>query len=225
MLDAATRLNDLRSPPGNRLEVLKGDRGGSARSASMISFAAASAGRTRGQRMWRSLIITEEKMPMNRMRPIHPGEILREEYLKPLGMSANALAHAIGVPANRVSLILSGKRAITADTALRLSRAFDTSPSSGSIYRSPMTYVSPNARAAHRFAQCGAFARARPVDAGSSRESCELMDAGEEAFEVTRVSVTSRLVQGGARLDLGDCRVCLPSFWPATPVARRAPRA
>jgi addiction module HigA family antidote len=64
----------------------------------------------------------------NRMRPIHPGEILREEYLVPLGMSANALAHALAVPANRVSAILAGKRAVTADTALRLARALDTSP-------------------------------------------------------------------------------------------------
>jgi addiction module HigA family antidote len=65
---------------------------------------------------------------MNRMRPIHPGEILREEYLVPLGMSANALARAIGVPANRVSAIIAGKRGLTADSALRLGRAFGTSP-------------------------------------------------------------------------------------------------
>ncbi len=64
----------------------------------------------------------------NRMRPIHPGEILREEYLVPLDMSSNALAQAIGVPANRISAIVAGERGITADTALRLSRAFGTSP-------------------------------------------------------------------------------------------------
>ncbi|MBK7580533.1 MAG: HigA family addiction module antidote protein [Myxococcales bacterium] len=64
----------------------------------------------------------------NRMRPIHPGEILREEYLVPLEMSANVLAQAIGVPANRVSAIVAGKRAVTADTALRLARALETSP-------------------------------------------------------------------------------------------------
>jgi antitoxin HigA-1 len=64
----------------------------------------------------------------NGMRPIHPGEILREEYLAPLGMSANALAHAIGVPANRISDVLRAKRAVTADTALRLARALKTSP-------------------------------------------------------------------------------------------------
>ena len=64
----------------------------------------------------------------NGMRPIHPGEILREEYLAPLGMSANALAHAIGVPANRISDVIRAKRAVTADTALRLARALKTSP-------------------------------------------------------------------------------------------------
>ncbi len=64
----------------------------------------------------------------NGMRPIHPGEILREEYLSPMHMSANAFAHAIGVPANRVSGILAGRRGVTADTALRLARAFNTSP-------------------------------------------------------------------------------------------------
>ena len=62
------------------------------------------------------------------MRPIHPGEILREEYLVPLGMSANALAQAIGVPANRISDVIRAKRAVTADTALRLARALKTSP-------------------------------------------------------------------------------------------------
>ena len=62
------------------------------------------------------------------MRPIHPGEILLEEYLRPLEMSATALARVLGVPAKRVSGIVNGSRSITADTALRLARAFDTTP-------------------------------------------------------------------------------------------------
>ncbi len=66
--------------------------------------------------------------PKNRMRPIHPGEILREEFLVPLEMSANTLARALHVPANRISLILAEKRAVSADTALRLSRYFGTTP-------------------------------------------------------------------------------------------------
>ncbi len=56
--------------------------------------------------------------------PIHPGEILREEVLVPLGLSANALAIAIGVPATRVNEIVNERRAITGDTALRLGRYF-----------------------------------------------------------------------------------------------------
>ena len=63
----------------------------------------------------------------NNMRPIHPGEILREE-LAEIGLSANAFAQALGVPANRISSILNGKRSITADSALRLSRYFGTTP-------------------------------------------------------------------------------------------------
>lgn len=65
-------------------------------------------------------------MATNKMRPIHPGEILREEYLAPLSMSANALAMALHVPAPRVNEIVREKRAVTVDTALRLSRYFGT---------------------------------------------------------------------------------------------------
>ncbi len=65
-------------------------------------------------------------MTKNRMRPIHPGEILREEYLLPLGMSANALARALGVTPARINDILRERRGITADTALRLARYFGT---------------------------------------------------------------------------------------------------
>ena len=61
------------------------------------------------------------------MRPVHPGEVLGEE-LDELGLSANALAKALDVPTNRVTAILKGQRGITADTALRLSRYFGTTP-------------------------------------------------------------------------------------------------
>ena len=59
--------------------------------------------------------------------PIHPGEILLEEFLLPLGISQYRLAQAIGVPPRRINEIVHGKRAISPDTALRLSRAFGTS--------------------------------------------------------------------------------------------------
>lgn len=58
----------------------------------------------------------------------HPGEVLAEEFLKPLGLSVNALAMALRVPATRIGAIVKGERAITADTALRLARFFGTSP-------------------------------------------------------------------------------------------------
>jgi antitoxin HigA-1 len=67
-------------------------------------------------------------MARNGMRPVHPGEILREDVLDELGMSANALAKALDVPANRITAILSGERGITADTALRLARYLGSSP-------------------------------------------------------------------------------------------------
>ena len=63
----------------------------------------------------------------NGMRAVHPGEILREE-LDELGLSANALSKALGVPVNRVTMILNGQRGVTADTALRLARYFGTTP-------------------------------------------------------------------------------------------------
>ncbi len=63
----------------------------------------------------------------NGMRPVHPGEILQEE-LDTLEMSANALSKALGVPVNRVTMILNGQRGVSADTALRLARYFGTTP-------------------------------------------------------------------------------------------------
>ena len=63
----------------------------------------------------------------NGMRPVHPGKVLREE-LDGLGLSANALSKALGVPANRITMILNGQRGVSADTALRLARYFGTTP-------------------------------------------------------------------------------------------------
>lgn len=61
------------------------------------------------------------------LEPIHPGEILREEFLNPMGVSINRLARDIAVPPGRISEIVNGKRGITADTALRLARFFNVS--------------------------------------------------------------------------------------------------
>lgn len=62
-----------------------------------------------------------------KLHPVHPGEVLLEEFLKPAGLSQNRLALNIGVPARRINEIVLGKRGITADTALRLARFFGTS--------------------------------------------------------------------------------------------------
>lgn len=68
------------------------------------------------------------KAPSNRMRPIHPGEVLREEFLLPLGLTAHALAMALHVPAPRINDIVRERRAVTVDTAMRLGRFFGMSP-------------------------------------------------------------------------------------------------
>jgi addiction module HigA family antidote len=76
--------------------------------------------------------ITTKHLPARnrrqRMPPVHPGEMLREEFLVPLGMSANALAMALGVPATRISEIVNERRGITGDTAIRLGEYFRIGP-------------------------------------------------------------------------------------------------
>ena len=64
------------------------------------------------------------EMFKNGMRPVHPGEVLLEDFLKPLGMSANALAKALRVPAPRINDVVRGRRGVSADTAMRLARYF-----------------------------------------------------------------------------------------------------
>ena len=67
-------------------------------------------------------------MPRKDLRPVHPGEVLLEEFLKPMNLSQNRLALDIGVPPRRINEIVLGKRSVTADTALRLGRYFQMSP-------------------------------------------------------------------------------------------------
>lgn len=97
-------------------------------SESTIVGGSASDGKIRMPGMSRSWIITRKGIVMvrNKMRPIHPGEILREEYLVPLGMSVNSLAKALNVTPARINDIVRERRGITADTALRLARYFGT---------------------------------------------------------------------------------------------------
>jgi len=63
---------------------------------------------------------------MKRLEPVHPGEILKQDFMEPYGLSSNALARAIGVTPARVNDIVRGRRGISADTALRLARYFET---------------------------------------------------------------------------------------------------
>jgi addiction module HigA family antidote len=63
-------------------------------------------------------------MSKNGMRPVHPGEVIREDFMVPLGLSANALAKALNVPAPRINDIVRGRRGVSADTAMRLARYF-----------------------------------------------------------------------------------------------------
>lgn len=67
-------------------------------------------------------------MSEKKLAPVHPGEVLQEEFLKPMGLSQNQVALAMGVPARRINEIVLGRRRITADTALRLGRYFGVSP-------------------------------------------------------------------------------------------------
>lgn len=72
--------------------------------------------------------ITTDPVATPRRVTTHPGEMLAEEFLQPLGLSVNALAMALRVPATRIGAIVKGERSVTADTALRLARFFGTSP-------------------------------------------------------------------------------------------------
>ena len=67
-------------------------------------------------------------MTRRKLDPIHPGEVLLEDFMKPMGISINRLAREIAVPPGRISGIVNGKRAISADTALRLGKYFGVSP-------------------------------------------------------------------------------------------------
>src|SRR5438270_7003090 len=87
----------------------------------------------------RSSTIIEEIRAMADFPPAHPGEVLREDFLKPLHLSQYALAKAIGVPQIRISEIVNGKRAITPDTALRLAPTLEQAPNSGWACRRPTT--------------------------------------------------------------------------------------
>jgi addiction module HigA family antidote len=126
-LDWSAVLDDLKIPPGNRLESLKNDRQGQHS--------------IRINEQWRLCFIWtadgaaeveivdyhERSSAMRTVLPVSPGEMLEEEFLKPLGLTKYRLAKDIGVPPQRIGDIVAGKRAVTADTDLRLCRYFGLS--------------------------------------------------------------------------------------------------
>ena len=75
-----------------------------------------------------STAISRGRRALKKVAPVHPGVVLREDFLKPLGMSVNKLSLALSVPATRMGEIVNGRRAISSDTALRLARFFGTTP-------------------------------------------------------------------------------------------------
>ncbi|MFB4348856.1 HigA family addiction module antitoxin [Microbacterium sp. CR_7] len=93
----------------------------------MTSGESVSNGRTPDRRRWRSLTTTESSSTTEKLAPIHPGEVLMEDFIQGFGITQNKLAVSIGVPPRRINEIVHGKRAITADTALRLGRYFGVS--------------------------------------------------------------------------------------------------
>jgi addiction module HigA family antidote len=129
MLDAAVGLEDLRVPPGNRLERLHGDRAGQhsirVNDRWRICFHSQNGDAYDVEIV--DLPLTEENEMAKRLAPVHPGEILLEEFLEPLDLSQYRLAKEIHVPARRINEIVHGTRAVSADTALRLARYFGTS--------------------------------------------------------------------------------------------------
>src|ERR1700751_993631 len=93
----------------------------------MINFGCALSGRRKVRPRSKLWIITRRDAPMaKKLKPMHPGEVLREEFLIPLNMSAGGLAQAFGVPRTRIERIASEQTGITADTALRLAKALGT---------------------------------------------------------------------------------------------------
>ena len=125
MLDAAEVLDDLRRPPANRLEALRVTAPASMPYVSTISSASALSGHPKDRPMSSSWTTTDGEAVLT-LAPLHPGEVLREEFLKPLGLSPGAVARAIGVPRTRIERLAGEQVDLTPDTALRLARLLGT---------------------------------------------------------------------------------------------------
>jgi addiction module HigA family antidote len=128
-LNAATSLFDLAAIPGNHFKPLAGDRLGQYGIRINNSGASVSSGETGTPTRSKLLTTIGEEMARKptKLAPIHPGETLLEDFMKPLRLSANRLAIELHVPVTRINDIAHGRRSITADTALRLARYFGMS--------------------------------------------------------------------------------------------------
>lgn len=124
LLNQARVVEDLRIPPGNRLEALKGNLAGRHSIRINDQWRICFVCWKEAQEMSKSSITMTNK---NWLPNPHPGEILLEEFLKPLALSQNGLARAVHVPPRRINEIVLGKRDVTADTDLRLARYFGIS--------------------------------------------------------------------------------------------------
>jgi addiction module HigA family antidote len=119
---------DLRVPPGNRWKHYEATESASTAFGSLTNGGFASYGPPEDREMSRSSTTTAQLMAKGPLlHNPHPGEILAEESMKPMGITQNALARAIGVPPRRINEIVLGKRAVSADTDLRLARYFGLS--------------------------------------------------------------------------------------------------
>lgn len=128
MIHNAQSLTDLRIPPANRLEALKGDRTGQHSILINDQWRIVSSGRKEMLRVWKSRTTIEVKEMKERLRNIHPGEVLREEFLTPLEITAYRLSKETGIPQTAISEITHGRRRITAAVALKFAKYFGTSP-------------------------------------------------------------------------------------------------
>jgi antitoxin HigA-1 len=126
ILNAALTIENLRVPLGDQLEALKRERKDSIPFAWTISTASASSGATGMLTTLRYWITTDVKRwgMARKVFAIHPGEVLSEEFMKPLGLTAYRVAKDLDVPVPRVNDIVRGKRSISADTAVRLGAYF-----------------------------------------------------------------------------------------------------
>jgi len=128
MLGNAFVLDDLRIPPAIGSRLSRAAARVSTASGSTINGGSVSNGLKVTPTTWKSSITTEtSELTMKTLPNIHPGEVLLEEFLTPMGISQNALARAAGVPPRRINEIVLGKRSVTADTAVRLAAALGTS--------------------------------------------------------------------------------------------------